>query len=324
MNPNNNRIAVVGAGIVGMTSALRLMDAGHEVEIFTREPFDQTNSMAAGAYWWPHKAYPAERVSRWAKETFDVYRQATRTPGSGIHFETHYRFCMDPDDSAYALNLVDDYEQIDGDAFGIPCPEAYRVVLPVIDVPVYMPTLHADFLARGGSIHTREIGSPSELFQAFDLVVNATGVGARTFVDDEEVFPIRGQAVRVSRPESLRDSTRLYRLQDEFTLVLPRTHDVILGGTAQENDWSREPSESDTEMIRQRCAQMVPAIADCKLLGVAVGLRPGRKEVRLELEMIDGNRPLIHNYGHGGGGYTVAWGCANEVATLAKTYFASH
>ena len=52
----------------------------------------------------------------------------------------------------------------------------------------------------------------------------------------------------------------------------------------------------------------------------AVGLRPGRKEVRLELEMAGPSCPIVHNYGHGGGGFTVAWGCANEVARIVQDY----
>lgn len=321
MKPNNQRVAVIGSGVAGMTSALRLLDSGWQVEIFSREAFPDTNSMAAGAYWWPHKAYPEERVAKWAKETYEEYQQAARDSESGIHFEQHHRFCMDPDDSAYALDLVEEYVRIDGAAFGIDCHEAYRVVLPVIDVPVYMPTLQSEFLSRGGQMHLREIGSPCELFPDFDLVVNCTGVGAREFVGDDEVYPIRGQAVRASRPESLRHSTRIYRLQDEFTLILPRTDDMILGGTAQENDWNREPSDADTESIVQRCTELVPEIAECEILGASVGLRPGRKEVRLELEIVRNNAPLIHNYGHGGGGYTIAWGCANEVVEVARQHF---
>lgn len=277
--------------------------------------------MTAGAYWWPHKAYPEERVSKWSKATYDEYSRSCSEQRPGIRFERHFRFCIDPDDSAYARHLVDEWEEIDGADYGVLCHEAFLVVLPVIDVPVFMPYLRGQIASQGGRFHIRELESPSELFPAFDLVVNCTGVWAYHFAKDREVFPIRGQAVRVSLPEGLRASTRLYQKEDRFTLILPRSKDAVLGGTAQEGNWSRTPSASDTEAIVRRCSELVPQVADCQILGTMVGLRPGRSTVRLELELIAPGRPVIHNYGHGGGGYTVAWGCADEVAELALDHF---
>lgn len=314
---NARRIAIVGQGVMGLTCAERLSGAGHRVDIFSREEFAQTTSMAAGAYWWPHKVFPEARVSAWARETYREYMRAAASPETGVHFETHFRFCLDPEDSAYARHLTEGWAEIDGAAHGIACHEAFRMRLPVIDVPVFLPHVRTQLQSRGVSFHVREIETPSVLFPEFDLVVNCTGVFARHFVDDEAVFPIRGQAVRVSLPGGLRASTRLYQKDDQFTLVLPRRSDVILGGTATVGDWDRTPNAEDTKRIVERCSELVPEIAASRVLGAAVGLRPGRSEVRLELEWIAPGRPVIHNYGHGGGGFTVAWGCANEVARLA-------
>ncbi|HIN08299.1 MAG TPA: FAD-binding oxidoreductase, partial [Candidatus Poseidoniales archaeon] len=63
-----------------------------------------------------------------------------------------------------------------------------------------------------------------------------------------------------------------------------------------------------------KCTAMWPGLDTSRITGVAVGLRPARSAVRLELE--SGERPLIHNYGHGGGGVTLSWGCADEVVAL--------
>lgn len=314
------RIAVVGQGVMGLTSALRLLENGFSVDVYSKEAFEDTTSMAAGAYWWPHKAYPRERVSKWAKVTYDVYAAAPRE--SGIHFENHIRLCLDPDDGAYARHLVADWEEIDGAAYGIPTHEAYRLTLPVIDVPVFMPYLLNQLQRAGARFIIEELASPAALFPAYDLVVNCTGVWARQFVNDETVFPIRGQVVRLKLPDGLRTSTRLVQKEDRFTLVLPRTDDLVLGGTAQENDWDRQPREEDTRMIIDRCSAIVPEVGDCEVLGTAVGLRPGRREVRLELDTSSPDQPVIHNYGHGGGGFTICWGCAGEVAALASRFLA--
>ncbi|MDF1751735.1 MAG: FAD-dependent oxidoreductase [Verrucomicrobiales bacterium] len=319
----NKRIAVVGQGVIGLTCAAELLEQGHSVDIFSKDPFPETNSMSAGAYWWPHKAYPQRRVSEWSRESYHQYLELKNTPESGVHFEKHYRFCIDPDDCAYVLDIVDHWERIDGADYGIDCYEAFLVTLPVIDVPIFMPYLKSVVQDKGGTLTTREIDAPESLFPEYDMVINCSGVGARQFVDDSRVFPIRGQIVRASLPEGLRESTRLYRKQDEFTLILPRSGEMVLGGTSQEGDWDRAPRQSDTDEIVQRCSKLVPGVADAEILGVSVGLRPGRDEVRLEVDCNSEGQAIIHNYGHGGGGYTVAWGCAREVADLADAYFTS-
>lgn len=283
------RIAVIGQGIIGLTCAIRLLEKGYSIEVFSKEPFADTTSMAAGAFWWPHRAYPEKRVSKWAKETYDEYGNIQSIPETGIHFEKHLRFCLDPDESAYARHLVDDWKEIDGAKYGIDCHEAFQVTLPVIDVPVYMSYLKVSLARDGARFTHREIKSPAELFPDFDLVVNCSGVWARYLVNDKEVFPIRGHAVRVSRPKDLTASTRLYQKNDKFTLILPRSRDVILGGTAEEEDWDRTPHTRDTEAIFKRCSELVPEIKNSEILGSAVGLRPGRKEVRLELERSEKN-----------------------------------
>lgn len=314
-----HKIAIVGQGIIGLSTASRLLSDGHAVDIFSKDPFEATTSMAAGAYWWPHKAYPQERVSAWAAATYRRLVKESTNPASGVFMAPHFRFCLDPDDGAYALHLLDEWEAINGAAYGRPCREAYKMMVPVIDVPIYMPRLRNQLLEAGARMIQEAINSPDSLFPAYDLVVNCTGVWASTFVNDPAVYPIRGQAVRLSLPANLEASTRIFQQDDQFTLILPRTSDVILGGTAQEGSWDTSASEQDTQTIVNRCRSIVPELADCAILGATVGLRPGRETVRLERTRTAAGNPIIHNYGHGGGGFTIAWGCAEEVALLIRT-----
>lgn len=316
------RIAVVGQGLMGLTSAAKLLDHGFDITVFSRDSLEQTTSMSAGAYWWPHKTYPNDKVRRWAKLTWDEYARQRSIPESGVHFEEHFRFCIDPDESAWILELVDEWQQVDGEEYGFSCADAFRAVLPVIDVPVFMRNLKHRVEKGNAEFVSAEIVSPTDLFPEFDLVVNCTGLGARDFAGDADVFPIRGQVVRVARPAALQSSTRVYRQDDQFTLILPRSTDVILGGTCQYGDWDRTIRPDDSEAILQRCADAVPSIRNAQVLGAAVGLRPGRDVVRLELEEREAGAPVVHNYGHGGGGYTVAWGCADDVTSLVRQYFA--
>lgn len=316
MDSIERKVAVVGSGVIGLTSALRLLQAGYQVDIYSRDGSASTASAAAGAYWWPHKTYPPERVAAWSKATHAYYQSLRGDPHAGIAFETHYRFCKDPDECAYVLDLLDEVEVIDGKAFGVDCHEAYKVVVPVIQVPTYLPFLRAQVEAAGAVFYERDLASLDELDHRYRAIVNCSGLGARELVADDSVYPIRGQVVLVASEGLSQDSYRIYTSDGPLTLVLPRGKDCVLGGTGQENDWDLSPREADTQAILDRCAQLVPAVSEARVEDISVGLRPGRPEIRLELESKESMPPIIHNYGHGGGGYTVAWGCAEEVFQL--------
>jgi D-amino-acid oxidase len=77
------------------------------------------------------------------------------------------------------------------------------------------------------------------------------------------------------------------------------------------------PDPVTAEAIVRRCAAVRPEIAGARVIEHRVGLRPTRPAVRLERERAADGRLLVHNYGHGGAGVTVAWGCAREAAELA-------
>jgi glycine/D-amino acid oxidase-like deaminating enzyme len=72
-----------------------------------------------------------------------------------------------------------------------------------------------------------------------------------------------------------------------------------------------------------RAEQFVPGISKARIISEFTGLRPGRTKIRVEEEKVTAGSkqlPVIHNYGHGGSGATLSWGCAKEVAELATKY----
>ena len=99
---------------------------------------------------------------------------------------------------------------------------------------------------------------------------------------------------------------------------MPRTHDCILGGTAEAGVDRLEADDAQTRAILERCAALAPHLAGAEVLEVKVGLRPGRDQVRLEVERPQPNKLVIHDYGHGGAGVTLSWGCAEEVVSLLQ------
>lgn len=96
--------------------------------------------------------------------------------------------------------------------------------------------------------------------------------------------------------------------------MIPRSVDCVLGTTAEDHNWDPSVNEPETREILERCTSLEPALKGTRILGARAGLRPGRSSVRLERE-----GRVIHNYGHGGSGFTLSWGCAEEVRELARS-----
>lgn len=179
--------------------------------------------------------------------------------------------------------------------------------------PIKMiPFLMKRYLKAGGKFENRKIANFNELNDA-DLIVNCTGLGGRE-LGDEKLHPIRGQITRVNArwmySVMLDDS-------DDGNYIIPNAESVVLGGTHQVNDFNTKFSTSDDYFIMNGCQKMVPSLANAERLKNIVGLRPGRAEVRLEVEPRQNLCPIIHNVGHGGCGLTLSWGVGSDVLEKA-------
>lgn len=315
-----SHIALVGKGVVGLTTAEALVKAGHSVTIYSKDDDINTASYGAGAYWWPHKAWPPERVSNWSAISYNVYEELSLIPDSGINMLRHFRYSEREDETKYALDLTKNVREIPVETLPFFAIDAFECLLPVIDVPVYMPWLKDNVQQMGVRFVTKSLNSLTELQSEADIIVNCSGLGAKSLVDDSEVFPIRGQVVRVEKNPSLNTCIRMVHREPVLTLILPRSNDILLGGTVNENSESTDSNEQETQEIVERCSRVLPDIATLKVLGASAALRPGRFEVRLETDLSLCSVPVIHNYGHGGSGYTIAYGCANEVVDLVNRH----
>lgn len=162
------------------------------------------------------------------------------------------------------------------------------------------------------------MASLDEALDAASTVVNCTGLAARELVPDDSVRPVRGQLVIVENPGVDTWFTTVDPASDGTTYFIPQPGRLLLGGTAEEDAWSLDPDPATAEKIVKRCAEVRPEIAGARILDHRVGLRPARPAVRLEREVRGAGRVLVHNYGHGGAGVTVAWGCAEEAAELVE------
>lgn len=311
-------IALVGQGVIGLTTAEVLLEAGHTVTIYSKNDNSNTASYGAGAYWWPHKAWPQERITAWSDVSYKTYEILAEIPGSGISMYPHYRYSEGEDETRYALELTRNVQMLSTDELPFFAIHAFECLLPVIDVPVYMPWLLNRVTTLGAIFVTKSLQSLTELESEADFIVNCSGLGARSLVNDNNVYPIRGQVVRVEKSCEIEACIRMVHREPVLTLILPRSNDILLGGTVNEHSDSTIATTEETEEIVQRCARVLPEITSLKVIGASAALRPGRFEVRLELDTSICSIPVLHNYGHGGSGYTISYGCAQEVASMVK------
>jgi D-amino-acid oxidase len=192
--------------------------------------------------------------------------------------------------------------------------DGFAVESIVIDTSVYMDYLVAWFKREGGEIVQKTIKDLGEATSETNVVINCTGLGSRDLSNDQSIYPVRGQTIKVKL-----NGFRTSILDDEgpnaLGYIIPRSKDIVLGGTAQANDWSTEIRAEDREDILHKAANLNPRFAQVEILYEGAGLRPARPSVRLEAERRE-NATVIHNYGHGGAGFTLSWGCAAEVAEL--------
>jgi D-amino-acid oxidase len=183
-------------------------------------------------------------------------------------------------------------------------------------MPTYLPHLQKEVLQAGARQVLRRVAGLDEVLDLRpEVIVNAAGMAAGALVGDQTTYPVRGQIVRVANP-GLELSVRDEQHPGGRAYVHPRSVDCILGGTLEVGNWDENPDPAETAAILERCADIAPALSGVRVLESVVGLRPGRPEVRVELDHYLLRVPVVHNYGHGGSGITVGWGCARDVAAL--------
>jgi D-amino-acid oxidase len=309
------RVTVLGAGVSGLTSAIRLLEAGHRVRLVAAGPSATTTSALAAAVWFPTHVGPPEKVLRWGGETLRVLAEQAAAGTPGVVMRESLALYREPPgrpDWTAAVGTVRDAEPGE-------LPPGYRhglrFAVPLAEMPVHLPWLLARVADLGGHVESRTVGSLAELADEarVDAVVNCSGLAARELVPDPGVHPVRGRIVRVRNP-GLTLSVRDEQHPGGRAYVHPRTDDCILGGTLEAGEWDTAVDPAAGAAIVERCCDLVPALRGTTVLEQVVGLRPGRPTVRLGVDERDPR--IVHNYGHGGAGITLSWGCAREVCEL--------
>lgn len=303
---------IVGAGVSGLTSGIRLLENGHQAHIVSDKFSPDTVSDVAAAIWYPFLVKPADRADTWGIVTYDVLESLCESdPEAGVRMidgREYLRSVVDLpqwNEDIAAFRILESEEIPDGYVFG------WEFRAPAIDMKLYMPWLKNRFEELGGTFERGVVKSLKEVDG--EIIVNCVGLGARELCDDEEVKPARGQIIFIEQDPGI---GHFDQQPETLTYTIPRTNVTVLGGTAQVDDWDLEIREEDNDLILAKVEAVWPDLDRSKIVGGTVGLRPSRTEVRLEEEDI-GGRSVIHNYGHGGAGVTLSWGCADEVVSIA-------
>ena len=233
MSASPRQIAVIGCGIIGLTSAITAQRAGAQVTIYTREMLPRTRSVRANGSWTPDSRIalaaeaPANFGAVWeemARMSWKTLRSYLGLPGNPVAFTDHYRLSDTPfgerqppdpaipplppptwtglpaqssDFGNYADRIQDitPRSQILSDEINpFPVKHVSRTTNMFFNFTEYGHLLMSDFFAVGGKVEIRDFHSPSELAGLKEkVVINCPGFAARDWWKDKNMMPVRGQ-----------------------------------------------------------------------------------------------------------------------------------
>ncbi|MDE2635223.1 MAG: FAD-dependent oxidoreductase [Chloroflexota bacterium] len=307
-----SQVIVIGSGVIGLSSARCLQLAGYDVRIVTRELPLATTSVAAGAVW---SGSDLDGRSRdWARATLEQFLSLTEEAESGVTLQRMREVYAEAVPDPWYRELLPFFQRLSKHEMRGGLIGGYLMDVPMVAPPIYLKRLHDQFLAAGGRLEQRKVDSLEELAGEASLLVNCTGVGARELAKDDSVYPLRGQTM-LTDAQGIRVG---YMDNNAVNHIFPRADGVLIGGVKVKGDWNRQLDPAISADIMRRCSRIEKRLAGAKVLQEFVGLRPGRDEARLEVEQLANGGKVIHNYGHAAVGYTLSWGCALEVAALAR------
>lgn len=280
------RIAIVGCGAIGLTTARVAQRAGLRVRIYSKERPPEVRSSAATGSWSPDSrictdehATPAfmQRWEAMTRHSFKAYQSLLGLPGHPIEWYDGYALSDVPFDQplpgADEQSHEPDYPDLDAlvrdlrprsqaltpaeHPFRVPHVRRYTQML--FNLPAYFRLLLDDFLREGGEIEQREFTSPRQLAGLKErTIVNATGYGARALFGDESIVPVRGQTARlVPQPEV--NYGLIYRGHNLF--VAPRRDGILVQAQGADdfgNDDTR-PDRAASEAAVTRLATLFGA-----------------------------------------------------------------
>ena len=324
-------MAVIGAGVVGLPVAVMLTQNKFRpnVTLIAAEFSPNITSDTAGAslrITGNKTSSKDPRQEKWTRATYHYFFNLFTSPMAktlGMSLTTMYQVFDGYRDHPWWKNLVLGFRDVADDEKKIvnirQDLNAWCFSTLIFPCGPYLEWQLKQFEANGGTVIQKKLNSLKEIDGEYDVIVNCTGLGSKELVGDHGMYPVRGQVIVLKAPW-VKHSFGV-EVADDVTYIYPREGEVLIGGTAQFGNSSKEIDPIDRSGIMSRCTSYVPSFAQTEVVDEWVGIRPGRKVVRLEIEDLSADTAVVHNYGHTGQGLVYSIGCARDSIQLIEEYF---
>lgn len=306
------KVAVIGAGISGLSTAYVLANNGFEVTVLAKEFSPNITSNRAAAFWFPYHVRGDKRGIIWVETSYQYFKKISVDKASGISFIKIVKGIKEgiiDDDSWIAFMPANTCKEVATELLPKGYSKGFEAEVPLIETQLFLPYLQRVLTGKGVEFKEVTVTNLEAIATAYDVVVNCTGLGASTLCNDSSIFPVRGQVLLVEPgfPDSI------FLDNHTPTYIVPRQDATIIGGTYEEHVGVETTELETLELLLAKASNVFPELQHKRIIGNWAGLRPFRETVRLEKEA---NTNIIHNYGHGGSGFTLSFGCAEAVLQL--------
>lgn len=263
-----SEIAILGAGVMGLTTARVLQKAGAEVTIYAEAMPPDTTSNVAGALWYPTTLVDRDKVTpefqslldHTSRVSFLRFQTFANDPRYGVFWIRHHQLRSNPPSQARPLPGGDALYpglrkgQSGEGPFGYAHWSAYYTLM--IDPDIYLRALVMDFLAAGGKLVSRRFETDRDVNRLDQrTIVNCTGLGAATLFGDEDLIPVRGQlSLLLPQPEI--NYGYATSLHGGTIYMFPRKSSIILGGSGDRDDYSLEVRPEEVKRMVEGHAEL--------------------------------------------------------------------
>ncbi|CAM4321346.1 glycine oxidase ThiO [Mycobacterium basiliense] len=286
------------------------------MRVWTDRLPQQSTSAVAGAVWRPRSLAPVAQTLMWAQHSLREFGELAKEPTTGVRMSPALSVgeLADADATRPGSDLIPELRPADPASLPGGFSSGSHSTLPMIDMPRYLDYLVGRLAKAGCEIEIHPVRTLAEAADCAPVVINCAGLGARQLVGDDTLRPLFGQHVVLANPGLQQLFVQLTD-DPEWICYFPHPQRVVCGGIKIVDRWDLTPDPEVTDRILQRCYRIEPRLAAAAVVETITGLRPDRPSVRVEIEDL-GTARCVHNYGHGGDGVTLSWGCAREVARL--------